>query len=1019
MREAKVIPSPNLDDRTYQDIVDEAIRLIPHYCPDWTNHNPSDPGITLIELFAWMMEMVIYRLNRVPEKTYLTLLDLIGLNLIPPQAARVLLTFNPVEKYEGELVIKKGTQVSTSGGENDSSIIFETENDITVSNIELVDCLSVESGRITSNLGNNGFMLFSGRDSIERYIYVGDKSFEYLKDQNLINITFKALTEIKSQAQEIVNYLTWEYWNGKKWIPVDCLRHVPGKKAKDNEIYFQGPLQIESTIIDTEEGYFLRASLADLPEKKECLEIVDVCTNLMFHGQGLNPDMCFCNTDNMVYYELDLSKDFKPFMDIPKYNDAFYISSLEVFSKTHADIFIDFAINQDDTAAEPSENILLRYEYWNGHNWSGLGESTVKYKKDPSGTFDFLDTTRAFTQSGRISFKRPDDMAKCEVNSQENFWIRIRIGAGDFGTGGQYQLDEQGKWVWIHDNPLRVPMFNHIGMQYQAPKNPVNKLIPYFDFLYHDLSEQNLTHYSNRMDDPESKPEYFTILEINRELYPATYFGFSRKFPKKNFRIFYKLKEKKIHSTEKPKMLFEETENNLDSSRNIALKWEYWDGSKWSLLNVVDYTDSFHESGFVEVYTPDDFINKREFGKDLFWIRLLLEHGSFETCPKVEAIYLNSVNALNYQTHYDEIIGSSNGAPSQEFELLNSPLLPELSVMIKEHEIPSFIEKNILFSEEGNDAIEVVTNIDGEEEVWVRYHQVNNFSESTPKSRHYIVDYPNNKIIFGNGVQGIIPPRMKNNIMAKKYQTGGGTIGNVGAETVNILRENIPYITDVKNYYPAEGGSDLENLDNLKARAANVFKNCNRAVTADDYEFLAMESSASIAKARCLSKARKNGEVAVVILPKPDSDDFNIKQELYPTAELMRRVKLHLEARKLVGTKIVIEPPTYVKININISLVIKNNVREVQIIKDEIDFSIRRYLHPLLGGADGTGWSFGVPLLKKDIFNIIELVAGVQYIDDIEIFDLNTKMKIEKLLLSEDALISVDTINIFDKSKQF
>ena len=79
------LPTPNLDDRSFEQIRDEAIRLIPQYCPEWTNYNPSDPGITLIELFAWMTEMVLYRLNRVPDKVYLTLLDLIGIRLRPPQ----------------------------------------------------------------------------------------------------------------------------------------------------------------------------------------------------------------------------------------------------------------------------------------------------------------------------------------------------------------------------------------------------------------------------------------------------------------------------------------------------------------------------------------------------------------------------------------------------------------------------------------------------------------------------------------------------------------------------------------------------------------------------------------------------------------------------------------------------------------------------------------------------------------------------------------------------------------------
>src|SRR5204863_8570690 len=72
----RMIPAPKLDDRTYADIVAEALRLIPRYCPEWTNHNPSDPGITVLELASWMTELILYRLNRVPEKNYLAFLDL-------------------------------------------------------------------------------------------------------------------------------------------------------------------------------------------------------------------------------------------------------------------------------------------------------------------------------------------------------------------------------------------------------------------------------------------------------------------------------------------------------------------------------------------------------------------------------------------------------------------------------------------------------------------------------------------------------------------------------------------------------------------------------------------------------------------------------------------------------------------------------------------------------------------------------------------------------------------------------
>ncbi|MDH6103357.1 baseplate protein J [Chrysosporum ovalisporum ANA283AFssAo] len=72
------LPLPNLDDRTYTDLVQEAIGLIPSEAPEWTDHNPSDTGIILIELFAWLTEMVLYRTNQITNRNqaaFLTLLQ--------------------------------------------------------------------------------------------------------------------------------------------------------------------------------------------------------------------------------------------------------------------------------------------------------------------------------------------------------------------------------------------------------------------------------------------------------------------------------------------------------------------------------------------------------------------------------------------------------------------------------------------------------------------------------------------------------------------------------------------------------------------------------------------------------------------------------------------------------------------------------------------------------------------------------------------------------------------------------
>ena len=81
------IVSPQLDDLTYDRVVAELTRRIPVYSPEWTDFNDSDPGYTLIQLFAYLAEMIGYRLNRIPEKNQIELLQLLGIELNPAHAA--------------------------------------------------------------------------------------------------------------------------------------------------------------------------------------------------------------------------------------------------------------------------------------------------------------------------------------------------------------------------------------------------------------------------------------------------------------------------------------------------------------------------------------------------------------------------------------------------------------------------------------------------------------------------------------------------------------------------------------------------------------------------------------------------------------------------------------------------------------------------------------------------------------------------------------------------------------------
>ena len=145
----RLIP-PNLDDRTWQDLVDEARALIPKYAPDWTDHNSSDLGITMVELFAWLVEGLIYRLNRVPDKNYDAFLNLLGITRDPATPARSYLTFTA---QPAAVVVPKGRQAQTQGTEKEQPIVFETDEDVTVLPINMQVALHI--GKVVLNKYTN------------------------------------------------------------------------------------------------------------------------------------------------------------------------------------------------------------------------------------------------------------------------------------------------------------------------------------------------------------------------------------------------------------------------------------------------------------------------------------------------------------------------------------------------------------------------------------------------------------------------------------------------------------------------------------------------------------------------------------------------------------------------------------------------------------------------------------------------------------------------------------------------
>lgn len=973
-----MIPKINLDDRTFDDIYADALKLIPRYCPEWTNHNTSDPGITLLELFSWMTEMTIYRLNKVPEKTYLSLLELMGMSLGTPQSARGIVQFFPVEGIRKTINIKAGTQIAASVN-GSADIIFETEKDFNVNNNKLVSCMNKYKEKITENIKNEQleeFNLFETINSVEHALYICSESFKYLEADNNIQVEIIPVSDIVKESDQIIRHLIWEYWDGEKWAEVKQTSSINNLREKDNVLYISGNIQIQPVEVNNKIGYWIRAVLSDVPEKESSLYAKSIKLKTIFGGKGFSPDFCIKN-NNAQYFGVDMNISFRMFSDNPQLNETFYICADEIFNNKKVNVDIIYSFAETSVKIEDNKNALFIYEYWNGSDWVRLSEQNGL--KD--GTFNLK-------QSGKVSFVVPDDIAITNVNNEEHYWIRVRLVTKDYATGGIYYKDSKDNWLWKFSEKVQSPYIEKIRIKYESLKNPPQDCLTYSNFEWNQIKPFTKDNNQNEI----------KIFSMDTNDFPSLYMGFQENFPSGEYSVYFKMNEDIIKQDNSIfNSLNEEALLSKKGNRGIRLVWEYFNGSEWNELSVNDDTDSFHQSGFVSFVVPEDVSKSENFGKNLFWYRVSLVSGSFENTPIVKDILINSVYVKNEKTYQDEVLGSGTGAPGQSVSVSHPNILKGSVLYVDEGSVPSTNELNMIAKDCHGEPYYTE-----DDKVWVRYTEVENFYASTSFSRHYVIDYTTGKIQFGDGSKGVNPPKGKFNILMKSYQCGGGSIGNVAKNTIRGLLKGIPFISGCTNPYPAEGGADMEKIDGLKARAAGSFKSLQRAVTSEDFKWLAMEASSSVGRAHCLKNRNSKNEICTIILPVRTSGlDYSTK--LIPSRELIRRVKEYLDDRKIVGTPICVQGPVYKDFNIDLSLTFKSSVFDEGRTKKKIENILREYFDSLKG-EDGNGWTFGKEITTGSILKQLEKVEEILSFNKVELFDLDANVMVEKILLKEEEL---------------
>lgn len=149
------LPLPNLDDRDFEQLLAQAMQRIRQSNTAWDDLTPHDPGIVLLELFAYLTDTMIYRLNRLPEKVYIAFLRLLGVSLRPPSAASTTLRFTRARGQEGAVEIPRGTRVTLerTGGSSNPPPVFMTTQAVTLAaDAESVDAPAVHAEQVDGEL---------------------------------------------------------------------------------------------------------------------------------------------------------------------------------------------------------------------------------------------------------------------------------------------------------------------------------------------------------------------------------------------------------------------------------------------------------------------------------------------------------------------------------------------------------------------------------------------------------------------------------------------------------------------------------------------------------------------------------------------------------------------------------------------------------------------------------------------------------------------------------------------------
>lgn len=962
---------PILDFRTTEQFYQQALALARAYANDWTSvwvtQEPGakevneDPGLVMLKLFALLARYIGEMENQIPNQRQLAFYQFLDLQLRPPLAAQAPLSFT-LQAGQPPFEVPLDSGVADA---DTQEIRFQTNQSLLVVPATLSALLTIipSQDRYTNafdalRTGQSAPLFLAQEDDtaeipLSHWFMLGDPSL-FKPDPTLqrisVNMTGVRLApEYFTQwADGALNPLNAVITEAESGLQLSVLITQPPTSGPlsvaqlEQELYAadgreSGFATDENASAQPPEYWLLVQPAPLLRITNAMANVLPVITGLTctLSGDSIQPEQAASgpvqvNVRNGVY----------PFGQTPAVEDAFYMRSDSLFARQGAAINLDFVLS-DVSVDYP---VTLYWQFWDGSAWQSFNATPAEVSK-----YRFVDTTNALRNNNplgptRVSFLCPD-IRPTTVAGAEGRWIRVVIASGGYGDIGGITTEGVSAAIGAIPESILTQAQKDQVTAYLNDVEGVNFSYTYTPSSYAPPYIQSLQLSYSYTATPASLWTYnafalsrfrFNPFKPVEDRYTCCNLGFapddfSRYTLGHTLTLYFYLSQE--YGVPAP-----------------SLGWEYYNGSAWLALSVDDGTAGLTRSGIVSFTVPDDMRAATLYSQQACWLRIQNPHPRQNVA--VYGVYPNTVMAGNRSIVLDETLGSSNEQPGQTFQLSYTPVLSGLALDVIE---PAGMEP--VESADGRDLAFTVTpsstSPQSGETVTRRWMQVDTFSFSGPTARAYIFDSENGLITFGDGHNGMIPPRGYNNIIATRYEYTQGLAGNVMANQLSVLRPGYSAIAAVSNPAPAQGGVNGDSVDELEIAAPPQVKANDRAVQLDDLDTLGRAASPAVCRAHAVLAPDQRIAVGVLALseaPRP-----------YAPPALLDEVTVYLRARCLapLAPRIYCCEPDYVPIDVVAQVTVKLPSDQRNAVQQDLAKQLQAFFQPVFGGPMGQGWAFG------------------------------------------------------------